>query len=266
MTNDIKVLVAGALGKMGRETVRALKNSRELSLAGAADVKSRGLKIAAITGDDGDQEMIYVDLEEALTSVKPKVMVDFTNPQSVFNNACLALQRGVHCIIGTTGLNQNELKALEQQARENKVAAAVIPNFALGAILMMKFASEAASYFPHAEIIELHHDEKLDAPSGTAIKTAELISESRVDQVPHIKGEFEKYSGARGGRIHDVPVHSVRLPGLVAHQEVVFGGPGQILTIKHDALNRECYMPGVILSIQKITAMTGLVLGLESFL
>lgn len=262
----INVLVVGALGKMGRETVRAVKNSTDIRLAGAVDVKASGRTLDELTGDPADKMPVYGNLEEAMTAVRADVMVDFTNPQAVFTNARLALRNGMHCVIGTTGLGEAELSALEQMAKEKQVGCAVIPNFALGAVLMMRFAAEAARYFKDVEIIELHHNGKMDAPSGTAIKTAEMIVEARSEAPSGIPGEFEKLPGSRGGSLQGVHIHSVRLPGLIAHQEVIFGGIGQVLTIRHDSMNRESFMPGVLLVIRKIDQVKGLVYGLEYFM
>jgi len=266
MARDLQVLVVGALGKMGQETVRAVKGSDHMVLAGAVDVKSRSSRLSGITGDESDQTPVWDDLDEALESLTVDVVVDFTNPQAVFNNVRGVLRRGIPCVVGTTGLNDRELAELDELARERRIGVAVIPNFSIGAVLMMRFAAEAARYFAEVEIIELHHDGKLDAPSGTAIKTAEMINQHRSEPVTIPRGQFEKYPGARGGQVEGVRVHSVRLPGFVAHQEVIFGGQGQALTIRHDAFNRECFMPGVILTIQKITQVQGLIYGLEHLL
>ncbi len=263
MARDLQVLVVGALGKMGRETVRTLKISDELALAGAVDVKAGNTKLSQLTNDDNDNDAIWVDLDEALDSLKLDVVIDFTNPQAVFNNARSVLRKGIFCVVGTTGLNERELNDLDQLARDKGVGIAVIPNFSIGAVLMMRFAEEAARYFSGVEIIELHHDGKLDAPSGTAIKTAEMIDRKRADMSIAPRGQFEKYPGARGGQVNDIRVHSIRLPGLVAHQEVLFGGQGQALTIRHDAFSRECFMPGLILTVKSIVKTKGLVYGLE---
>nr|MBP8819936.1 4-hydroxy-tetrahydrodipicolinate reductase [Syntrophomonadaceae bacterium] len=184
----------------------------------------------------------------------------------VFNNTRTALKNKITCVVGTTGLNEVELRQLEKLAVDNKVGLAIIPNFAIGAVLMMKFAREAARYFPDVEIIELHHDQKMDAPSGTAIKTAELINESRTSRVPRNIREFEKIAGCRGGNIEQVRIHSVRLPGLVAHQEVIFGGSGQTLKIRHDSIDRAGFMPGVIMVVKKMIDHQGLVYGMENLL
>lgn len=266
MAETIRVLVSGSLGKMGSETVRAVKKSDALELVGAVDVQANKQKIAFITGDEKDQQLLINDLELALDDLKPDVLIDFTNPQAVFENTRTALRKKVHCVVGTTGLSDQELEALDQMAAQAGVGVAVIPNFAIGAILLMKFAEQAAAYMESVEIIELHHDNKVDAPSGTSIKTAEMIAANRKRVPDPIKGEFEKVSGVRGGLVNDVRIHSVRLPGMVAHQEVIFGGLGQALTIRHDSFNRESFMPGVVLTAQKIVECTGLVYGLEKLL
>ena len=263
MAKELKVLVVGALGKMGRETVRAVKMSDALVLAGAVDVKASNERISDITGDENDRDAIWPDLDEALDSLKLDVVVDFTNPQAVFNNARSVLRQGLPGVIGTTGLNEREIQELDQLARDNQTGIAIVPNFAIGAVLMMRFAEESSRYFADVEIVELHHEGKLDAPSGTAIKTAEMIERNRQGIPLAPRGQFEKYPGARGGQVNGVRVHSIRLPGLVAHQEVIFGGQGQTLSIRHDSYNRESFMPGVILTIQKIVNTTGLVYGLE---
>ncbi|NLW44682.1 MAG: 4-hydroxy-tetrahydrodipicolinate reductase [Syntrophomonadaceae bacterium] len=263
MAKELQVIVVGALGKMGRETVKAVKTSDNLVLAAAVDVKAGTAKVSDITGDENDRLPIWPDLEEALDAVRVDVAVDFTNPQAVYNNARTVLRRGIPCVVGTTGLNDREIGELEKLARENQTGIAIIPNFAIGAVLMMRFAEEAGRYFEHVEIVELHHDGKLDAPSGTAIKTAEMINRHRQGIPPAPRGQFEKYPGARGGQVSGIQVHSIRLPGLVAHQEVIFGGQGQTLTIRHDSYNRESFMPGVLLTIRKIMDIKGLVYGLE---
>ena len=178
----------------------------------------------------------------------------------------MALANKITCVIGTSGLNEVELKQLERLAMEKNVGVAVIPNFAIGAVLMMKLSQEVAQYFPDVEIIELHHDQKMDAPSGTAIKTAEMIKSNRQQMPVRNTREFEKIAGARGGEVDQIHIHSVRLPGLVAHQEVIFGGVGQSLRIRHDSYDRVGFMPGVILTIKKISQMQGLVYGLEQLL
>lgn len=266
MSEKIKVIVSGALGKMGMETAQAVHNDPELELVGLVDIRARGEVFGDMAGSKEISLTIHNDLDKMIEMTRPDVMVDFTNPQAVYNNTRTALKQQITCIVGTTGLNEVELRQLEKLALEKQVGVAVIPNFALGAVLMMKLAQEAAQYFPDVEIIELHHDQKLDAPSGTAIKTAEMITANRQRIPARNSREFEKIAGARGGEINGIRVHSVRLPGLIAHQEVIFGGIGQSLRIRHDSYDRVGFMPGVIMSIKKMTNTTGLVYGLENLL
>lgn len=266
MAEKTKVIVAGALGKMGLETAKAVYNDPELELVGLMDVQAKGEIFGDIAGIKELKIPVHNDLDQLIETTRPDVMVDFTNPQAVYNNSKTALQNNVVCVVGTTGLNEVELKQLEKIALEKNIGVAVIPNFALGAVLMMKLAQEAAQYFPDVEIIELHHDQKLDAPSGTAIKTAEMITANRKQIPAHNTRAYEKIPGARGGEVNGVRIHSVRLPGFVAHQEVIFGGIGQSLSIRHDSYDRVGFMPGVILAIKKMINTGGLVYGLEKLL
>ncbi len=224
----IRVLVNGAKGKMGSETVKAVQKEADLELVGQIDL-----------GDD---------LAAAIKKNKAQVVVDFTQPDVAMKNVKTILGSGAHAVVGTTGLTDKNLEEIKKLCSANKVNCLVAPNFAIGAVLMMKFSAEAVKYMPNAEIIELHHDKKLDKPSGTAIKTAKLMGKD----LP---------AGRQG-----VPIHSVRLPGLVAHQAVIFGGLGQTLTIRHDSLNRESFMPGVVMAIRKIKDQKGLIYGLEKIL
>jgi 4-hydroxy-tetrahydrodipicolinate reductase len=192
-------------------------------------------------------------------------MVDFTSPSSVLDSVGTALAAGVDCVVGTTGVPMEDLAALLDDAPEG-TALFVAPNFAIGAVLMMEFARKAARHLPHAEIVELHHDGKADAPSGTAMRTASLIAEVRTS-VPDAPGkDTEVASGARGALVDGVTVHSVRLPGLVAHQEVVFGGMGQTLTVRHDSIDRTSFMPGVVMAVRAVGALSGFVVGLETLM
>ncbi|MGE5392003.1 MAG: 4-hydroxy-tetrahydrodipicolinate reductase [Deltaproteobacteria bacterium] len=266
MARKIKVAVAGALGKMGLETLKAVMKDSELELVGAIDARARGEAVSALTGETDCGIMLGNDLEAVIKDNYPDVLIDFTNPQSVFNNTKTALKNGVYCVVGTTGLNEVELKQLEKLALEKEIGVAVIPNFAIGAVLMMKFAREAARYFPDVEIIELHHDQKMDAPSGTAIKTAEMIAENRASRPPKNIKEFEKVAGARGGEIEQVRIHSIRLPGFIAHQEVIFGAPGQSLKIRHDSMDRAAFMPGVVMVAKAVMERQGLIYGMENLI
>lgn len=266
MDARVRVAVAGALGKMGQETVKAVFGDDELLLVGIVDPKGQGKRLSEALAISGLELPIHYDVAEMIDDCKPEIVIDFTTPHTVYSNARTILSRGVTAIIGTTGLTEFELQQLETLAGEKEVGIAVIPNFAIGAVLMMKFAKEAARYFPNVEIIELHHDQKLDAPSGTAVKTAEMINEALAGIPPRAVQETVKLPGCRGGALEGVRVHSVRLPGLVAHQEVIFGGPGQALTIRHDSYNRESFMPGVLLAVKKMAGRKGMVYGLENLL
>lgn len=263
----IKVFVAGAGGKMGQEVVRTILNQDDLVLVGAADSKFQGMDIGQVLGTT----RVGVDISgildaEILKDSKTDVLVDFTNPMAVIKNAKVAMSAGVVPVIGTTGVDEEELVEMRETVEKTGVGAFIAPNFALGAVLMMRFAREAAKYFPHVEILEMHHDQKLDAPSGTALKTAEWIAQVREPMKQGNPNEYEKITGARGADLGGLHIHSVRLPGLIAHQEVIFGGVGQALTIRHDAFSRETYMSGVMLAIRKSADLTELVVGLENFL
>jgi 4-hydroxy-tetrahydrodipicolinate reductase len=224
----IRVAVAGAAGRMGATVCSAVEGADGLELVARADVA------------------LDLTLADAIEQSKPDVVVEFTTPDSVYGNARLCLERDTHVVVGATGMEKKELAELERLAGKSQGNCFVAPNFAIGAVLMMEAAKLVAPHMPDCEIVELHHEAKVDAPSGTAARTAELIT------------------GA-GGRA-DVPIHSVRLPGLVAHQEIVFGGLGQTLTIRHDSLSRESFMPGVLLAIRKVGELDGLVVGLEHLL
>lgn len=253
----IRVLVSGAAGHMGREVVRAVMAEADLILVGAVDPAHTGEALG-----EGTDLVVAGDLTAAIATAAPDVVVDFTHPSAVEANVRAVLAAGVDCVVGTTGVSQQRLESLAKGAADG-TCLFVAPNFAIGAVLMMRFAAEAARYLPHVEIIELHHDRKADAPSGTALRTASIIAASR-SNVPEAPGrETEIAEGARGALVDDVTVHSVRLPGLVAHQEVIFGGQGQTLSIRHDSIDRTSFMPGVVLAIRSVGARSGLVVGLE---
>jgi 4-hydroxy-tetrahydrodipicolinate reductase len=261
----IRVAVCGALGKMGREVVKTVINDPELKLAGVVDHNSLNESVNDVFGVISEAN-IHIDrnLRDMLSREAPQVCVDFTHPDVVFDNTMAIIEAGCRPIIGTTGLSDEQLDWIDQALQDKGLAGMVVPNFAIGAVLMMKFAQEASKYFDHAEIIELHHNKKADAPSGTALKTAELMRQSQEKFGATNAAEKETIPGARGGLgPADIHIHSIRLPGLVAHQEVILGGPGQILTIRHDSLDRTSFMPGVALAVKKVFSLTGLVYGLE---
>lgn len=262
MDNPIKVLVIGANGKMGSEVIRTLAGQTDMKLVGAVDHNHHGEDIGSLVLGKANGVLVERDLEKALVESEPDVAVDFTRPEGLFARIQVVLNSGVSPVVGTTGLTQAELADLSELCQRLGLGALVAPNFAIGAILMMRFAKEAARFFPNVEIIELHHPKKVDAPSGTAIKTAEMILASQDLALSSIRGQ-ESVQGVRGGDLGGIRIHSVRLPGLVAHQEVIFGGPGQILTIRHDSMNRESFMPGVVLAIKEVGRCSGLVYGLD---
>lgn len=244
----IKVGVLGARGRMGSEVVKAVTESLDCELVAALDAG---------------------DSLEALVTSGAQVVVDFTTPDVVMGNLEFLIKNNIHAVVGTTGFSAERIATLEKQLAANPSAAILIaPNFAIGAVLMMEFAEKAAKYFESAEIIELHHPNKVDAPSGTAARTAALIADARsaAGLSPQPDATTTSLDGARGAMVGDVPVHSVRLRGLIAHQEVLFGGLGETLTIRHDSLDRAGFMPGVLLGVRKVSSHPGLTVGLEKYM
>nr|WP_227766569.1 4-hydroxy-tetrahydrodipicolinate reductase [Zhaonella formicivorans] len=266
MVKKTKVVVTGAYGRVGREVVRAVLNTDDLELAGAVDLRGQGLDVGLVAGLDLQGITITDDLEGILQTKHPEVLIDFTTAEAVLKNSVMAINYGVSPVIGTTGLTTDQLDELHILCEKKQIGAVIAPNFAIGAILMMRFAKEAAKYFPHVEIIELHHEQKLDAPSGTALGTAQAILEERGELKQGNPHELEKIVGARGAQVQGIHLHSVRLPGLVAHQEVLFGGLGQTLTIRHDSLSRESFIPGILLAVRKVRQLRQVIIGLDSLI
>lgn len=247
----IKVAVCGALGKMGKEVVEAVNNSNDMELAAKID----------IIGD------CYKSIEDAYESVKFDIVVDFTQPKSIFENAKYCLSNGIKIVVGTTGLSDEQIEELKNLSTDNDTGCLIAPNFSTGALLMMRFAAEAAKYFDNAEIIELHHNQKKDAPSGTAIKTALMMGEAKNNFKLNNCPEKETIQGSRGGTSYsDIQIHSVRMPGYMASQEVLFGSSGQILSIRHDSTDRKCYMPGVLMAIRHVVEKNDFIYGLDKIL
>ncbi|MCZ6472502.1 MAG: 4-hydroxy-tetrahydrodipicolinate reductase [SAR324 cluster bacterium] len=242
----IRVLVNGAKGRMGIQVVQTVQAEQGLNLTGQTDL-----------GDD---------LAEAIAEAKAQVVIDFTHPDSAYTNAETIINAGVHPVVGTTGFGEEEIEKLQAMSAERKLGGLIAPNFAIGAVLMMRFSAEAAKHLPHVEIIELHHDGKAEAPSGTAIKTAQMIAAARPNAPPAKVKEKELGPGARGTKNYPVPIHSVRLPGHVAHQETILGGLGETLRLRHDSISRECFMPGVMLAVRKVMDLDQLYYGLEHLL
>lgn len=264
MTEKIRVAVAGAAGRMGRASIRTVAAQPDMVLVAAVGrTKSIGADAGAVAGIPPLGVLISGGLEPALAT---DVLVDFSPGPAAAQHAAVAVPAGVSVVIGGTGMSASDLTDLSGLCDARGIGAVVAPNFAVGAVLMMEFARQAAPHFPRAEIIELHHDRKRDAPSGTAMKTAALIAAARGEPPAPSVQEEEMVAGVRGGRAEGIPVHSVRLPGLVAHQEVIFGGIGQTLTIRHDSISEESFMPGLLLAIRRVRSLPGLVYGLEKLL
>ena len=243
---NIRVLVNGAKGRMGQEVVKAVTAAADLELVDQTDL--------------GDNLIARIKASQA------QAVVDFTTAAVAFENTRKILEAGVHPVVGTSGLLAEQVAKLQQSAQDKGIGGLIAPNFAIGAVLLMKYAQDAAKYLPDVEVIELHHNRKADAPSGTAVKTAQLIAEARQEIPKALVEEKELFEGARGSEVHGVRVHSLRLPGLVAHQEVIFGGTGETLTIRHDSIHRESFMPGVCLACRKVIGTQQLFYGLEHLL
>ncbi|QGP93283.1 4-hydroxy-tetrahydrodipicolinate reductase [Neomoorella glycerini] len=258
-------MVTGAAGRMGREMTKGLLQAGDIEVAGAVDRVAVGTDIGTLNGLQPAGVLINDDLGAVIKTTRPQVMVDFTVAAAALANARLAVEQGVCPVIGTTGISPEQLDELHQLCEARQVGAVVAPNFSLGAVLMMHFARQAARYFPRAEIIEMHHEQKIDAPSGTALKTAELMAEEIETALAPPVAE-EKVAGARGATYRGLAVHSIRLPGAVAHQEVILGGQGQLLTIRHDTISREAFLPGLLLAIRRVLHLKGVVYGLENLL
>jgi 4-hydroxy-tetrahydrodipicolinate reductase len=243
----IKVGVLGSRGRMGAEVVQAVTAASDLELVAALDL-----------GDSLD----------VLITNGAQVVVDFTTPDSVMANLEFLISHNIHAVIGTTGFDDARIAKIKSLLSSSKSGVLIAPNFAIGAVLMMEFATKAARYFESAEIIELHHPNKVDAPSGTAARTAELMSQARKDAGLAAMPDATSTSldGARGASVGEIPVHSVRLRGLVAHQEVLLGGIGETLSIRHDSIDRVGFMPGVLLGIRSVGTHPGLTFGLENFM
>lgn len=247
----INVAVCGANGKMGQEVVKAINNANDMTLVAQIDI---------LNGQ-------FATIKDAKNSVKIDVLIDFTQPASIYENALYCLNNDIKIVIGTTGLSDVQIEELKKLSEEKQVACLIAPNFSTGAVLLMKFAQMASKYFDNAEIIELHHNQKKDAPSGTAIKTAQLMAESNSDFTLGNCSETEIIEGSRGGTSEaNIHIHSVRMPGYIASQEVIFGASGQILKLAHHTMERSCYMAGVLLAIKYIYDNNNFVYGLDNIM
>jgi 4-hydroxy-tetrahydrodipicolinate reductase len=269
----IPVIVNGATGKMGREIVKAIHSANDMVLFGAIahNPKWEGQDIGEIVGLGPLEVPITRDAEPLLAMLSQEkqqgVIIDVTHPDTVYQNIRSAIAYGVRPVVGTTGLNVEQIQQLSEFADKASTGCILAPNFSIGVVLMQQAAIQASKYFDHVEIIELHHNQKADAPSGTAVQTAQLLAEMGKTYNPQQVEETEKIPGARGGlAAENIRIHSIRLPGFVAHQEVIFGSLGQIYTLRHDATDRTCYMPGVLICVRKILTLKTLVYGLEKVL
>lgn len=241
----IRVLINGGQGKMGQAALKALSEHKDFQVVGAI-------------GRDSD-------LAEEIKTSKAQVVVDLTNAATVLKNTQTIIEANVHPVIGTSGLIKENVLQLQNRCRELKLGGMIVPNFSLGAVLLMRSAQEIAKYFPQVEVLEMHHDGKLDSPSGTALRTAEMLSETRAFH-PKAKEIRETVKGSRGALYQDIPIHAIRLPGCVAHLQVMFGGKGETLTLRHDSIDRECFMPGLLLACKKVVELQELRVGLETIL
>ena len=248
----IKVAVCGALGKMGKEVVCAVEAAQDMELVAKIDIAA---------------EDMYHTIEEAARVVDIDLVIDFTQPKSIYENALYCLKNNIKIVIGTTGLTDEQIESLRRLSDENKTGCLIAPNFSTGAVLMMMFARQAAKYFDNAEIVELHHNQKKDAPSGTAVKTAQMMAEVKADFAKNNCDETETIEGARGGTSYaDIHIHSVRMPGYIASQEVIFGSSGQILKVRNDSMDRKCYMDGVLLAVRHTYKENDFVYGLDNIM
>jgi len=263
---NVKIVIAGPRGRMGREAVQLVLDTENYELAAVVDRKHEGMKLGEIDGFPQCEAPVYTDFEKCLQEIEPDVLIDLTTPEVGMFHTKTALKYKVRPVVGTTGFSKDDLSELERMCTEQETGCIIAPNFAVGAVLMMKFSQMAARYFSDVEIIELHHDQKLDAPSGTAVKTAQMIAEVRETKIQGHKDEKETIKGARGADYDGMHIHSVRLPGLIAHQQVMFGAEGQTLTIRHDSYNRSSFMSGVKLAVDTVMKMDSFVYGLENII
>ncbi|MFA5366739.1 MAG: 4-hydroxy-tetrahydrodipicolinate reductase [Dehalococcoidia bacterium] len=260
----IKVVVHGVLGRVGQEVLRAVCADAELQAVGAVDIKAKDKSIAP----PGAAAVIPLsdDIDSILSATKPDVVVDFTVYKAAMPAIRIAAKKKVNLVIGTTGFSQQDIDEIDKLCRDNNIGAIVASNFAIGAILMIHMAKIAAKYFDYAEIIEKHHEKKADAPSGTALSTAKAMIQARGKGFAMPPVEKETLTGTRGGNIDGVSIHSMRLPGYMADQDVIFGAPGQTLKISHRTISREAFMPGVLMAVKHVNKNKGLVVGLENLL
>lgn len=242
----IRVLVNGAFGRMGQYVTKAVSEHPELQLAGQ-------------TGRE-------YNLKQAIKDSRAEVVIDFTHPDSVYQNTLDILEAGAHPVIGTTGLKAEQIKDLQKRSAKAGLGGIIAPNFSLGCVLVMKSAREMAKYIPNVEVIEMHHEAKADSPSGTALRVTEMMSETITNPNALITKNHDTIPGSRGANLHGIPIHAIRLPGMLAHLQVLFGNTGETVTLRHDTIDRQCFMPGICLACLKVPKLDRLVYGLEEIL
>ena len=264
MSEPVRVVVRGVLGRMGREVVAALCGDPDTELVGAVEKEAPEDQLSLPNGSG--TVPLSSNLETILETCRPSVMVDFTTAQAAMPALRSAIDHQVNLVVGTTGFSAEDIAEIDRLAIGKGVGVVIAPNFALGAVMMMHLAKIASPYFDHAEIVELHHDQKADAPSGTALSTAKVMAEAKGGSFSYPQLKKETLANTRGGQTEGIAIHSLRLPGLSAHQEVIFGAPGQTLTIRHDTIDRKCYMPGVLLAVKRVSNTKGLTYGLDKLL
>lgn len=262
----INIILAGPRGQMGQEAIKMIMNEPKFKLVACVDRKKDRDAIKQNIREFDDSIQLFENVDECFKTVEADVFVDLTIPEVGYKHTESALKHNMKAVIGTSGFSNDQVNELSEIAKKTKTGCIIAPNFAIGAVLMMQFARIAAKYFPDVEIIEKHHDNKLDAPSGTAIKTAELIQEVREPKKQGNVNEYEIIEGARGGEFDGMRIHSMRLPGMIAHQEVVFGGNSEVLTVQHDSIHRESFMDGIKVAIESVMDLEELVYGLEHVL
>lgn len=266
MSSTIRFCLAGASGRMGRAVIQASRHWKGIELVSVVGLKTAGLNLRQILGPEAPDLEIQKDLASAFKKDSIDVLVDLTEPSCALAHALCALENRISPVIGTSGLKNPDLEKIEKAAVFHKTPALLARNFSIGAVLTMKFSQIAAKFIPQAEIIEIHHDQKLDAPSGTALQTARMIQEGRTQSPGTPETQYLFLEGVRGGKYEDTPIHSLRLKGIMAQQTVIFGGPGESLEIRHNTTDRSVYMAGIELSIRHVKERSGLTIGIESLL
>lgn len=262
----IKVAIAGIRGRMGKTAFEAIQATEGMEVVAAYDYKHEGKQFDGVDVVERGGVPFYSSMEQLVQETTPDVFFDVTRPNVVFENVMEALKHQLHIVVGTSGLTEASLDQIRAQAEQHNKNVIIAPNFSIGAVLMMTFSQIAAKFMPDIEIIEMHHNQKVDAPSGTATKTAQLIQEVREPHTQGAPGEVEDLKGARGADIEGMKIHSVRLHGLLAHQQVLFGSAGELLTIRHDSFDRESFKQGIVLSVERVLEVDQFVYGLEQIL